>query len=152
MLLPISGITLNYTDAEGDPHHQPLTDIFEVGTLIDPNTDNDMDPYDKAKFTSQDEDCFVIVRGGLVQNEPIIPVIDLDILDADVVNNDIYIDDCLNTLQNFANAYQTNPYVKDAYSDEINELINCVIDNGNYQQHVLLHLILDQLGIANQVK
>ena len=38
----IEDIVLIYVDSEGHTHEQVLADIFEVGTLIDPETGDDM--------------------------------------------------------------------------------------------------------------
>ena len=35
-------IILIYVDSEGNTHSQVLADVFEVGTLIDPETGDDM--------------------------------------------------------------------------------------------------------------
>jgi len=35
-------VTLWYQDAAGGLHPQPVTDVVEVGTLIDPDTGDDM--------------------------------------------------------------------------------------------------------------
>lgn len=39
-------VTLIYTDEQGETHHQPLPDITEVGTLIDPETGDDLELAD----------------------------------------------------------------------------------------------------------
>ena len=38
----IEDIVLIYVDSEGHVHEQVLADVFEVGTLIDPETGDDM--------------------------------------------------------------------------------------------------------------
>ena len=38
----IEDIVLIYVDSEGRTHEQVLADVFEVGTLIDPETGDDM--------------------------------------------------------------------------------------------------------------
>lgn len=38
----IEDIVLIYVDSEGREHRQVLADVFEVGTLIDPETGDDM--------------------------------------------------------------------------------------------------------------
>lgn len=43
---PIDRITLVYRDAAGNEHTQPLADITEVGTLIDPEDGSDMELVD----------------------------------------------------------------------------------------------------------
>jgi len=35
-------VELVYTDETGREHRQPVTDLFEAGTLVDPDTDEDM--------------------------------------------------------------------------------------------------------------
>lgn len=42
----VNHITLVYRDSTGEEHTQPLADITEVGTLIDPHTGDDMDLVD----------------------------------------------------------------------------------------------------------
>lgn len=39
----LSDVQVVYTDDAGNLHYQPLADIMEVGTLIDPETGDDMD-------------------------------------------------------------------------------------------------------------
>ena len=38
-------VTLVYRDSEGNEHMQPVTDLVDVGTLIDPETGDDMEVY-----------------------------------------------------------------------------------------------------------
>jgi hypothetical protein len=40
---PIEGLTLVYKGESGDLHYQPATDLPEAGTLVDPDTDEDME-------------------------------------------------------------------------------------------------------------
>lgn len=42
--VPLSRIVLVYSDGKGQQHAQPLTDVYEVGTLVDPDTDDDLEP------------------------------------------------------------------------------------------------------------
>lgn len=148
MFLTLSDIEINYLDEKGEKHTQPLSDIFQVGTLIDPDSGDDMEPEDDVTITSN-KDGYIIVRGGLVQNEPIIPVIDLDVLDTDGPYDGLYVDDCLETLQTFVTVYEYDPRVKDIYLDEILRLIEAVKYEGVYQQHVLLSKVLKQLDIPS---
>lgn len=39
----LSNVTVVYEDAEGNYHRQPVSDISDVGTLIDPDTGDDME-------------------------------------------------------------------------------------------------------------
>lgn len=45
-------VTLIYTDEQGETHHQPLPDITEVGTLIDPETGDDLELADHVLVTT----------------------------------------------------------------------------------------------------
>lgn len=41
--VPLQSVVIVYVDEAGDYHRQPLSDISEVGTLIDPDTGDDME-------------------------------------------------------------------------------------------------------------
>lgn len=41
--IPLDSISVVYQDARGIKHVQPVSDIFYVGTLIDPDTGEDLD-------------------------------------------------------------------------------------------------------------
>lgn len=71
-----------YHDAAGQEHTQPVSDITEAGTLIDPDTGDDMQ-IAEVRVTSRAGDDYIIVSGGLVQNNPTLPIFDLDILDLE---------------------------------------------------------------------
>lgn len=61
-------------------------------------------------------DRYVLVRGGLVQNDPALPVFDLDVLDSDVPPEDV-VDEVRQTLAR-AREHQDTPGVE-AIVDEI---------------------------------
>jgi hypothetical protein len=41
-IFDLNKVTLIYKDESGQTHEQPLGDLVEVGTLIDPDTGDDM--------------------------------------------------------------------------------------------------------------
>lgn len=43
MAISTSNMWLVYADSEGEHHHQPWQDLDESGTLIDPETGDDME-------------------------------------------------------------------------------------------------------------
>ena len=73
-------IVLIYTDQDGGLREQPLTDVAEVGPLVDSETWRGLDLSGWRFAEGQD---YVLVDGGLVQNDPALPVFDLDVLDSD---------------------------------------------------------------------
>lgn len=79
----LTDIVLIYTNQDGNTYEQPLSDIQYSGTLIHPDTGDDLELTRWRFATGHD---FVIVDGGLVQNDPAIPVFDLDVLDSDHVD------------------------------------------------------------------
>lgn len=76
-------IVLVYTAEDGTTYEQPLADLAEAGTLIDPEIGDDLE---LAGWRFADGDDYVCVDGGLVQNDPALPVFDLDILESDSVD------------------------------------------------------------------
>ena len=78
-------IVLIYADERGDKREQPLSDIVECGTLIDPETGDDLSLIGWRFAEGQD---YVLVDGGLVQNNPALPVFDLDVLSMDSYRSD----------------------------------------------------------------
>ncbi len=77
----LTDIILQYRSEDGTVFEQPLADIQEAGTLIDPDSGNDLELTGWKFANGQD---YIIVEGGLVQNDPALPVFDLDVLDSDV--------------------------------------------------------------------
>lgn len=77
----LSQIMLQYRAEDGTTHTQPLSDITEAGTLIDPETGDDLELVGWLPAKHQD---YVLIEGGIVQSDPFIPVFDLDVLTSDV--------------------------------------------------------------------
>ncbi len=78
-------IVLIYTDQDGGMHEQPLTDVAEVGPLVDSETGRGLDLSGWRFAEGQD---YVLVDGGLVQNDPALPVFDLDVLTMNSYRSD----------------------------------------------------------------
>lgn len=76
-------IVLIYTDQENGLHEQPLADVAEAGPLVNAETGEALDLAGWRFARGQD---YVLVEGGLVQNDPALPVFDLDVLDSDSVD------------------------------------------------------------------
>lgn len=77
----LSQIMLQYRAEDGTTYTQPLSDITEAGTLIDPETGDDLELVGWLPAEHQD---YVLLKGGIVHSEPFIPVFDVDILDSDI--------------------------------------------------------------------
>ena len=82
---PLADIVLIYTAPDGEVFEQPLSDITTSGTLIDPETGDDLE-LTGWRFAHGEN--FVVVEGGLVTNDPGLPVFDLDALDSDTMDTD----------------------------------------------------------------
>lgn len=78
-------IVLIYTDEDGGLHEQPLADVAEAGPLVNVETGDGLELSGWRFAAGQD---YVLVEGGLVQNDPALPVFDLDVLDLDSYKSD----------------------------------------------------------------
>lgn len=81
----IANLILIYEDTNGTKYEQPAIDLTDIGTLIDPETGEDLEliGYRLTNIAGGD---YILIEGGLVQNNPALEVFDLDILDVDSPN------------------------------------------------------------------
>lgn len=85
-------LILVYRDASGEEHHQPASDLMEAGTLVDPETDEDMDMIgwletsDDAPKPAAQPPLAVVVRveGGVAKEVcATVPGVDVLVVDCD---------------------------------------------------------------------
>lgn len=79
----LTDLVLVYRGKNGTEYEQPLADIQEVGTLIDPDDGDDLELIGWRFATAEG---FVLVEGGMVQNNPGLPVFDIDVLTTSPVD------------------------------------------------------------------
>lgn len=131
---PTQDIILIYLDAAEQTHTQPLCDIVEVGTLIDPETGDDMELVGWNFTSGQD---YVLVKGGIVQNDPALPVFDLDVLDQDSYSTE-EIDEVLNLYERMMKHHA----VRSNWFGALKRAKALVTAYGNEQQQIELREIV----------